>query len=499
MSPALSPKTRRSLVIVGIVVGLLLLLPFLIPLGGFIPGIEQAASSRLKEPVRIASLRVFLLPYPHLTAGGIEVGAKPYLQVRKVIVAPALLSLLSGQKVIRKLSLRGVVVQQPLLSRVTGWMGGGSSSAPAPVRIERVEIRDADFNLKGVRLQEVDFDLALDEKGALAGAQLDANKGRLKAKLAPRGNDFSIELTARNWILPAGPPLQLTSLDARGTVGKAGLSLPAISGKLYDGSLGGKLEVGWRDGWSIQGNFDIEQVDVKPLVAVFTKGTALSGRLSAAPTISMRAPTAPELAGALHVEADFHVDDGVIYDFDLTAAPKALIKKDALKGGETRFDRFSGYLIVDAAGYHLIDLHIASGVLKAEGEVSISPKQELNGVMDVAIKGTSALVSTPLAIGGTVESPLIYPSKAAIAGAAAGTALLGPGLGTSVGMKAMRLTGRLFSGKKRTPRPKPAEETAAAADAAKTAESVTQAAPESPAAGSPAPRSSTPVESPGRR
>jgi hypothetical protein len=498
MPPALSPKARKSLVIVGVVVGVLLLLPFVIPLGGFIPEIEQAASARLKDPVRIQSLRVFLLPYPHLTVTGIEVGAKPYLQVRKVIVTPALLSLLSDQKVIREISLRGVVVRPPLLSKIAGWAGGASSSAPAPVRVERVELRDADLDLKGVRLQEVDFDLALDENGALAQALLEAGKGRLKARLVPRGKDFSLQLTARNWNLPVGPPLQVAALDASGTVGRAGLSLPAISGKFYDGTLAGKLDVGWKDAWSIQGNLDVKQVDVKPLVAVFTKGTTLSGRLSAAPVINMRAPSAPELANVLRVDADFHVDNGVIHDFDLAAAPKALIKKDALKGGETRFDRFSGYLIVDPAGYHLIDLQIASGVLKAEGEVSISPKQELDGVMDVAIKGTSALVSTPLAIGGTVQSPLVYPSTAAIAGAAAGTALLGPGLGTSVGMKAMRLTGRLFSGKKRTPRPKPAEESPAAPGTSpKPAPKGTTPGP--PATGTPAPKTSSPLEASGRR
>ncbi len=39
-------------------------------------------------------------------------------------------------------------------------------------------------------------------------------------------------------------------------------------------------------------------------------------------------------------------------------------------------------------------------------------------------------------VSGTVASPLVYPSKAAIAGAVAGTTLLGPGVGTSLGIKA---------------------------------------------------------------
>jgi hypothetical protein len=90
---------------------------------------------------------------------------------------------------------------------------------------------------------------------------------------------------------------------------------------------------------------------------------------------------------------------------------------------------------------------IASGALTANAEVSISSKQELSGQIDVALKGTSALVSTPLALSGTVQNPSLYPSNAALAGAAAGTALLGPGLGTAAGMKAARMAQKLFSGK----------------------------------------------------
>ena len=73
--------------------------------------------------------------------------------------------------------------------------------------------------------------------------------------------------------------------------------------------------------------------------------------------------------------------------------------------------------------------------------------QELSGQVDVAVKGTSGLVSTPLALSGTVQNPSLYPSKMALAGAAAGTALLGPGLGTTVGLKAARMTQKLFGGK----------------------------------------------------
>jgi uncharacterized protein involved in outer membrane biogenesis len=444
---------KRVLLYASIAVAVLLVIPFIVPLGSFIPEIERLASEQLRDPVRIRSLRLHILPLPHLTIGGIEVGSKPYLQVRKVVVTPGLLSMFAEQKVIREISLRDVMIGQQLVGKAAAWAGKTPSKGPAIVRVERIEIRDANINLRDIKLPQVDLDLELNATGGLVQAELKAERGKLKATLVPKGREFALELAARNWKIPAGPPLILTRLDASGTIGTNGLSLPSIRGELYKGQVTGKLDVGWKNGWSVLGNLDLQRVEIQPVVAIFTRDTTISGTLNANPVLDMQAPTAGELADSISVESNFKVENGVLYNFDLAAAPKALVNKDALKGGQTRFDKFSGHLTVDPEGYHLRDMQIASGILNAEGELTITPKLELSGLIDASVKGTSALISTPLAVTGTVQDPILYPSKMALAGAAAGTALLGPGLGTTVGMKAFRMTGKLFGKKKKSARP----------------------------------------------
>ena len=456
----------------GIALATLLVVPFLLPLGHFIPEIERIASGQLKAPVKVASLRLFFLPLPHLTVEGIAVGEKPFLEVEKVIIKPRLMSLFSSQKVISEISLRGVVIGQPLIARASAWAGKSGGSGPAPVRVERIEVRDAFVNLSDFKLRQIDVDLELTPQSGLARAELRADRDHVKATLIPRGRNFTVEITARDWKLPAGPPLLMTRLSASGTLNpQQGIALPIIEGHLYNGTATGKLDIGWANEWTIAGNLDIHDVEIQPVVALFTKDTTISGRLTANPVVDMRAPSAAQLAEAVDVESDFKVEKGILYNIDLSNAPKALLNKDALKGGETRFDNFSGHLGVDSAGYYLTKVGITSGVLSADAEVFISSKQDLSGQIDVAIRGTSALVSTPLALSGTVQNPSLYPSKAALAGAAAGTALLGPGLGTTVGMKAARFTQRLFGGKpakkalpakpdknKQSEEPKPADE-----------------------------------------
>lgn len=446
---------KRILIGTGIGIAALLALPFLLPLGLFIPELELIASEQLKAPVKVESLRLFFLPLPHLTVNGIVVGKKPFLEVRKVVITPQWTSLFSRPKVISEIRLEGVVIGQALIAKATNWAARSGAAGTSAVRVERIELTDAFVNLTEFKMRDIDLDLKLAADGGLVRAEVRADRDRLKVTLVPRGREFDVDIAAHGWKIPAGPPLLISSLTASGTLSpRQGLSLPRIEGQLYDGTASGKLNVGWAKEWSIAGNLDFRNVEIQPVVALFTRETTISGRLNANPVIDMRAPSAAGLADAVDVESDFTVEKGVLYNMSLSNAPKALLDKDAIKGGRTEFDKFSGHLGVDQAGYYLTKVQIASGVLTADAEVFISAKQELSGQIDVAIKGTSGLVSTPLALSGTVQAPVLYPSKAALAGAAAGTALLGPGLGTTVGMKAARFTQKLF-GKEQTKKKKP--------------------------------------------
>src|SRR5690606_30721872 len=129
--------------------------------------------------------------------------------------------------------------------------------------------------------------------------------GALKFDLVPRGREFAVALQVRNWKLPAGHPLMVSSLNARGMLDARGLKLPEISGRFYDGSVQGNLAIRWKPGFSVSGKLDVKQVDIKPLVAVFSRQTTLSGRLSATPAIDLRAESAAQAMQALRIDSPF--------------------------------------------------------------------------------------------------------------------------------------------------------------------------------------------------
>jgi len=81
----------------------------------------------------------------------------------------------------------------------------------------------------------------------------------------------------------------------------------------------------------------------------------------------------------------------------------------------------------------------------------------LAGWLDVDVKNTVGLVSMPMNVSGSVSEPIVRPSKSALAGAAVGTAVLGP-LGTALGVKIGGFINRHMSN---TPDKKPAHKPSA--------------------------------------
>ncbi len=61
--------------------------------------------------------------------------------------------------------------------------------------------------------------------------------------------------------------------------------------------------------------------------------------------------------------------------------------------------------------------------------------------------GSVTAAAIPLNVSGTLDTPILLPTGASLAGAAVGTAILGPGAGTSVGAKVGNWAEGLFGRK----------------------------------------------------
>jgi uncharacterized protein involved in outer membrane biogenesis len=439
---------KRIAIAAGLLLAIVAVLPFVISIDNYRPRIEQEISARLKEPVTINRLRAFVLPVPHATAEGIVVGKSGDIKVTKLAIAPEVWSLLGETKVIRYVELSGLQVTQNGIEKLAalGKTDPKTSQGPAMVRVGRIKIDDATLQFGTNKFGPLDATIALNPRGEPEQASVATNDGNLKATIKPDAGRYVIELLAKSWRLPLGPALVFDELKITGIATLNDMQLNNIRASLYGGGVSGSASIAWARGIQVKGQLEVKNVDMQPLLMAAGGKSNLSGRLNASPRISANAATAAQLANVLRVEGPFNVQNGVLHGVDIQKAATNLLLKES--GGQTRFDQLSGYIVAQGGAQQVTRLQVRSGSLAANGNVNVSPRKELSGRLNAQVKlAQVAAADVPLNVSGTVDSPMVLPTGAAVAGAAAGTAILGPGVGTSVGVKIGNWADGLFGRK----------------------------------------------------
>ncbi|MDP2694096.1 MAG: AsmA family protein [Gallionella sp.] len=280
---------------------------------------------------------------------------------------------------------------------------------------------------------------AISAKGALSGKA--GTLGALKDNFRFSGEVLISHATAR---IAAGlqHPLVLDEIKARVAAQPEHLELNALEAKLYGGKLSGKMSVNRKDA-VLAAEIAVNGIAMQTLVEALTNEVLFTGSMDGAAKFSMHLDEFERFPENMQLAGNFHLRNGVLSKVDLAQAASNPGKANAA-GGTTRFDNLTGLLNVDASGYHFRKLKIVSGALNAEGRLDVSPSLQLGGMLDTDVKGTAGLVSMPMVVSGTLNNPVVRPSKSALAGAAVGTAILGPGLGTAVGIKIGGFLHKLF-------------------------------------------------------
>jgi hypothetical protein len=432
---------RRTLWLIILLIVVAAVLPFLIPLSTYIPQIEKEVSGKIHEPVSIRALHVLLLPVPEVKLEGIKIGRTPEGKIETLKIYPDLPSLFADVKIIRSVELESVSVNRELLGRLP--LGAEPGGGPQKVMVRKIRLSKVRLDVGKVDLGLLGAEIRFGDDGAWKHARIESEDGKVKIAAKPAKDHYLLDATAKNWQPPAGPPMVFDELNIEAVADADGIKMKNIAGNLYGGSIKGTANLSWSPAWKLNGELQTKGVELHSLVPLFSPSTTVSGKLYADASYAMKGGTAAQLAAAPAVDAKFNVKNGVLYNMDLVQAVKVFTKEGA-QGGQTHFDDFSGVMHLANKAFHFSQLKISSGLLSANGNVDISPAKQLAGKVNVQIKGTATLVDMPLTISGTLDNPVLFPSKAAIAGAVAGTAVLGPGVGSALGAKAGGLVEKIF-------------------------------------------------------
>ncbi len=228
------------------------------------------------------------------------------------------------------------------------------------------------------------------------------------------------------------PLLVFDEFRARGELRRQGLETWDSRLLAYDGTVSGHTHLLWNPQWRFSAELEAAQLDSEAVLAGFLDDKVAAGSFSAQARVQLQGERFSELFVRPAISGDFKLQDGVLYRTDLEKASTSLSGNSQ---GQTRFRNMKAAVRMANGRIMVEDLKIVSNVLQAKGSFNIDESDRLQGSIDVGLHHTGIIASIPLTVSGTSSEPRLRPSGAALVGGMVGSGLLGPGIGTAVGIK----------------------------------------------------------------
>lgn len=374
-----------------------------------------AASEALGAPVRAQRLSLAWWPLPAVAVDGLTIQARTPLSLQRVELRPRWGALLLGRVRVQTLVVREAVLPEATIALLSARLSEDKAGGRAPPEDEAL-----DFSM-------LPRELVLDEVTWLAA---DGARTTVDATLRFDGDGWPRE----SKVAITGGNLRGTTLDLQRERGATAWRLDArVGGGRIQGPIAVSLPApdAKNRRVALKGSLRTEGVEVSALTA---PSRTLTGRLQASTEVNAQFPervSADALVAALRTDTRFTINEAVINGIDLA---KAVTTVGLSRGGQTGLDTLAGQVSTRGKAITLSNLVASSGVLAATGEVNIAPSRALSGRVRVDVtRGTTGQVTgVPLAVGGTLDEPQVTLTRAALLGAAIGTAVM-PGVGTSAG------------------------------------------------------------------
>ncbi|MBU1214852.1 MAG: hypothetical protein KKA63_06390 [Gammaproteobacteria bacterium] len=395
-------RRRTPLPLAKITAGVLLLvliaifvLPLFWPMQEYIAPLEQRLSERFKQPVKVASLSVALLPMPKIELGEIKVGAAGELTAPAATLSFDPLTLLSGSKTIKDVALQDVTVNGKELDKVAGWLKGMAGDAQFP--LEHVTLRNLKIVTDGLSVPLLqggaDF-----ERGEFSRLVLHSEDEKFNVELKTVANRTQIAFGIRDDALPLLPSAKFSSFNARGEISTHEINISDLDAHAYGGIWSGKGKLNWSRGWKFEANVQAKTMELSELFPQY----GLSGEVFVDGELSASSSSLSNLAKSLRIDASFEAKRGVINGIDMVETAR-LVSHEHLVGGRTHFDELNGSFVAEDGYIRFRSVRIVSGMLKASGTFEAAADGRLTGAFNSEIKMRSG--NNPLSLSGSLAEP----------------------------------------------------------------------------------------------
>jgi hypothetical protein len=353
---------------------------------------EKAAQAWLGEPVKIGTVNLTLLPIPQLKFEKVVIGKEHPMRAALIKAAPVITSLLEDPISLKSLELENATFPREFLPALLQ-----DKSRRGSLGVQRISAKGLKLDIPELNLPALEVNAVLSSDGALQSVAILNAERRLSVKLQPQGERAGIEISADTFPLPIGVDLTLSEFLAKGTVTKGELALSEAEARAFGGRLLGNVRLRWSNGWSMEGEFAVRQMDAGKIAAPLLAGGTLQGK----GVYSMKGLLPERMILNAQLDGNFTIQKGSITNVDMTR----LLQGSSSGGGTTLFSEMSGVVSADANRLLVRQIRMAAGLLNATGQVEMDPQKNLSGRMQIELRAESVQARAMLTVAGTLQNP----------------------------------------------------------------------------------------------
>jgi uncharacterized protein involved in outer membrane biogenesis len=213
------------------------------------------------------------------------------------------------------------------------------------------------------------------------------------------------------------------------------LMMPNWKANLYHGSivLNARLTPLEGKGRTLTADINAAEIQMLPLLKDAAGQDKVSGTFESTLKISAKGADEKAMQRSLKVDGPVNMTKGQFEGVGLSGVAAALVHGN-LTGGSSAilFDVFKTQLQVRGQDIYLKDIVLNASAFDANGHVTIKGSGKLDG--EINTSGMKGLSGAKLMVGGTTESPRIYPAPSSLIGGTIGATIGGP-TGAAIGSK----------------------------------------------------------------
>jgi chemotaxis protein histidine kinase CheA len=368
--------------------------------------LEDALSQRIGDVVAIGGTRVALFPMIELRLDQVAFGKERAVRADLVRLRPEPGSLLEEVIRLKRVVIEGAQAEVGAVPAMLRWF---------PVSPERrnpelgvIELRGGRLGVPDIELPALDGEFQLSADGGLVSGRLTTADEAVKIMFQPGNGGLEVGVLAHAWTPVLGPRVVLDEFQADALLAGGRLRVRSFTGVFAGGVMKGWGDIDWQRGWTASGDYTLERIDARGMLAAAGNAATASGVLEARGGFTMKAEHLSGLFASPAAWGEFAIRGGALHGVDLVrtlqAAPGAV-----LRGGQTKFDQLRGSFSLNAGRVLYRDLRMRAGALEANGAMEVGEAGRVRGHTVVELRSAARPFRTDLSLGGNLSELTLTP------------------------------------------------------------------------------------------